>query len=274
VTLPERILSFWNALLGLHERVHTTSWGAVVTDSRYPLVHEANHATVLRAAPGLTVADIRSELLPALERVRAMDEHIEFMDADDDSPALRDLLTSPGAHDPDVVMAYEGDRSAFTREGLADMPEGVEVREVERTEEPFWALLRDVPNQYGDRLPDEVLDQMLERVEQLFVPAGERFFLGTVNGTDAGMASVLTLEGVAYLDNVVTWPEFRRRGVATATVSTALRTSLEGDAELVFLLAEQGGAAQGLYERLGFQVRRRCFGFTRLVKGRHLSDDD
>jgi ribosomal protein S18 acetylase RimI-like enzyme len=273
VTLPERILSFWNASLGLHDRVHKTSWGAVVTDSRYPSVHEANQASVLHAAPNLTVGEIRAELLPALELVGATDEHIEFMDADDDSPALRELLASPGEHDPDVLMVYEGEGPAFTPRALAEMPQGVEVREVQYSEEPFWELYADVPNQYGDRLPDEVLDQMLDRVEQLFVPAGERFFLGTVNGTGAGVASVLTLEGVAYVDNVVTWPEFRRRGVASAIVSKTVRASLEGDADLVFLLTEEGGAAQRLYQRLGFEVRRRCFGFTRRLHRGQPSDD-
>lgn len=265
MTLPEPILSFWNASLGLHERVSQTSWGLVVTDPRYPLVHEANHASVLRRAPGLTVEEIRGELLPALEQVGATDEHIELMDADDESPALRELMVSPGEHDPDVVMVYEDDPSPLAPGAGTKMPEGVEVDEVLWSEEPLRELYRDVPNQYGQTLPDQVLDQMLDRVEKLFVPAGERFFVGRVNGVDAGVASVLTLEGVAYVDNVVTWPEFRGRGVATATVSTAVRASLEAGAELVFLLAEERGAPQRLYERLGFRVRRRCFGFTRPV---------
>ena len=273
MTLPERILSFWNASLGLHEQVHKTSWGAVVTDSRFPTVHEANHASVLHAAPGLTAGDIRSELFPALAQVGAIDEHIEFMDADDESPALRELLTSPGEHDPDVLMVYEGDGSAISSGVSAELPEGAEIREVLDPDEAFWEFLRDVPNQYGNRLPDDVLDQMVNRVQQVFVPAGERFFLGTLNGTDASVTTVLTLEGVAYVNDVVTWPEFRRRGIASAMVSMAVRASLEGDADLVFLLAEEGGAAQGLYERLGFKVWRRCFGFTRLGGTTNLSDE-
>lgn len=239
-----------------------------MTDPRYPRVHEANHASVLRHAPGLTVEAIRAELLPALEQAGATHEHIELMDADDDSSALRELLASPGEHDPDVLMVLEEDRLAFTPGVLGGKPEGVEVREVSYSEEPLWEVYWDVPNQYGERLPDQVLDQMLDRVEQLFVPAGERFFLGTVNGTTAGVTSVLRLEGVAYIDNVVTWPEFRRRGVATATVSAAVRASLDGGAGLVFLLAEEGGSPQGLYERLGFRVWRRCFGFTRPIPSR------
>jgi ribosomal protein S18 acetylase RimI-like enzyme len=148
------------------------------------------------------------------------------------------------------------------------MSEGIGVHEVVEPGEPFWELYRDVPNQYGDPLPDGVLDQMLDRVRDVFVPAGERFFVGTVDGKDAGVASVLMLHGVAYVDNVVTWPEFRGRGVATATVSRAVRASLEAGAELVFLLAGEGGAPQRLYERLGFRVIRRCFGFTRPLLGK------
>lgn len=234
-----------------------------MTDPRYPRVHEANHASVLRRTPGLTVGEIRAELLPALEETRATDEHIEFMDADDESPALRDLMTSTGERDSHLLMAFDNGPSA-----LSDTPPGVEVHEVDKPEEPFWELLRDMPNLYGHRLPDDVLDQMLDRIRDVFVPAGMRFFVGTVNGTEAGVVSVLTLERVAYVDNVVTWPEFRGRGVATATVRATVRGSLGEGAELVFLLAEEGGQPQHLYERLGFRALRRCFACTRPVPSR------
>lgn len=259
------MLSFWLALLELHDRVLHTSWGAVVTDPRYPKLHEANHATVLRRTPGLTVDQIRTELLPALDGAGASDEHIEFMDADDANPALRELMNSTGEQDAHVLMALEGGGLTFTGGASSEMPARTQVHEVERPEEPFWELVRDVPNQYGHRLPDEVLDQMRNRLRELFVPAGMRFFLGTVNGGEAGIVSVLTLERVAYVDNVVTWPKFRRRGVASATLSAAVRASLDDGAKLVFLLAEEGGSPQRLYQRLGFRVRRRCVGFTRPV---------
>lgn len=253
------------ASLGLHDRVVETSWGVVVTDRRYPRVYEANHASVLRRAPDLTVADIRAELLSALEQTGATHEHVEFMDSDDESPALRNLLASPGEHDPDVVMVCEGNGLPIPKIATPTRGE-VNVQEVLKPDETYWELVRAVPNQYGDPLPDDVLDQMLARVRDLFVPAGQRFFLGTVGGTNAGVASVLTLDGVAYVDNVATWPQFRGRGVASATVSTAVHESLRSGAEVVFLLAEEGGAAQRLYERLGFRARRRCYGFTRPLR--------
>jgi len=261
VTLPEPILSFWKASLRLHRSVHETSWGSLVTDARYPHVYEANHASILRPAPMLTLEDVRDELLTELEEAGATHEHIEIMDADDDSPALRELLASPGEHDPDLVMVYEGD-------GLTThAPPGISVRELTKPDHGFWQEYRLVPNEYGESLPDQVLDEMLARVQELFVPAGERFFVGTVEGAVAGMVSVLTLEGVAYIDNVVTLSPFRGRGIATAGVTQAVSVSLEAGADVVFLLAEEGGAPQRLYERMGFVARRRCYGFTRPLHG-------
>jgi ribosomal protein S18 acetylase RimI-like enzyme len=255
------------ASLDLQASLRPTPWGAIVTDSRYPRVYEANHASILRPAPDLTLQDIRTELLPALEEAGATHEHIEVMDADDDCPALRDLLASPGKHDPDVVMVYEDEGPAGARRAGFHEPEGIQVEEVEHPDDSFWNLYRLVPNEYGERLPNEVLDQMLTRVRELFLP-WERFYVGVVDGAIAGLVSVLTLEGVAYIDNVVTLPRFRRRGIATAAVTRAVSASLEAGAEMVFLLAEENGSPQRLYELLGFRVHRRCYGFTRPLPGR------
>jgi ribosomal protein S18 acetylase RimI-like enzyme len=262
MTLPGPILSFWMTSLDLHAAVRRTPWGAIVTDPRYPLVFEANHASVLQRVPGLTLADIRAELLPALGQAGATHEHIEVMDADDDSPSLHDLLASPGEHDPDVVMVYEDEAATGERRAGGHQPVGLRIEEVVRPDEPFWSLYRQVPNEYGERLPEAILDQMLARARELFLP-WETFFAATVDGSIASVASVLTLEGVAYIDNVVTLPPFRGRGIASAVVSRAVSASQRAGAELVFLLAEENGAPQRLYERLGFRVHRRCYGFTR-----------
>jgi ribosomal protein S18 acetylase RimI-like enzyme len=263
MTLPEPILTFWMASLRLHADLRQTDWGAVVTDPRYPLVYEANHASVLKPAPDLTLGDIRSELLPALKEARATHEHVEIMDADDRNPALRELLAAPGDHSPDVLMIYEGKDTPGGGRASSDLSDGIRVEEVARPTGSFWETYRLVPNEYGEALPDDVLDQMLNRVEEVFLPAGERFFLGRVGGVDAGVASALTLKGVAYIDNVVTWPAFRGRGVAGAMVRRTVEASLQAGAELVFLLAEESGSARRLYEHLGFRVHRRCYGFTR-----------
>jgi GNAT superfamily N-acetyltransferase len=266
VTLPHPILSFWIASLDLNTGVRHTPWGAIVADPRYPRVYEANHASVLHLVPELTLEDIRADLLPALEESRATHEHIEIMDADDHSPAVRDLLSSPGEHDPDVVMIFEGEDPPARPRSSSKIRGEIRVEEVVEPDDSFWKLYRLAPNEYGQPLPDEVLDQMLARVQEVFLP-WERFFIAMVEDSIAGMASVLRLVGVAYIDNVVTLPQFRRRGVATALVNRVVAASLEAGASAAFLLAEENGAPQYLYERLGFRVRRRCYGFTRPLRG-------
>jgi ribosomal protein S18 acetylase RimI-like enzyme len=262
VTLPEPILSFWVASLELGPRVRHTPWGTIVTDPRYPRVYEANHASVLTPSPDLSLHDVRAELHPALSEAGASHEHIEFMDAADDNPAMRELLASSGEHDPHVLMVYEGERPLGAARASSNEPTGIRVVEVEQPDGSFWEHYRSVPNEYGEVLADDVLDQMLARVQEILGPA-ERFFVGSVDGAIAGIVSVLRLEGVACVDNVVTVSAFRGRGVATAMVTQAVSASLRDGAKAVFLLAEEKSAAQRLYRRLGFRVRRRCYSFTR-----------
>jgi ribosomal protein S18 acetylase RimI-like enzyme len=71
------------------------------------------------------------------------------------------------------------------------------------------------------------------------------------------------MEAAGYIDSVVTRREFRRRGVASGTVSAAVKASLKARDRATFLLAEAGGRPQRLYERLGFQVIARANGYTR-----------
>jgi ribosomal protein S18 acetylase RimI-like enzyme len=266
MTLPEPILSFWVASLELGPRVRHTHWGTIVTDPRYPRVYEANHASVLAPSPDLSLPDIRDELHPALKQAGASHEHIEFMDAAEDSPAMRELLASSGEHDPHVLMVYEGERPLGEARALSNEPTGIRVVEVEQPDGSFWEHYRSVPNEYGEVLSDDVLDQMVARVQDTFGPA-ERFFVGSMDGAIAGIVSVLNLEGVACVDNVVTLSAFRGRGVATATVTRAVSASLTAGAKAVSLLAEENSAAQRLYQRLGFRVRRRCYSFTRPFLG-------
>jgi ribosomal protein S18 acetylase RimI-like enzyme len=70
------------------------------------------------------------------------------------------------------------------------------------------------------------------------------------------------MSGTGYIDNVVTRPAFRRRGVASATVTRAVEAARAGGDTAVFLFAEDGGKPQGLYERLGFRVQAKAIGFT------------
>jgi ribosomal protein S18 acetylase RimI-like enzyme len=131
---------------------------------------------------------------------------------------------------------------------------------VTEPDDAFWAFYRTVPSFYGP-LPDRVLEQMRDRARTLFADH-LRSFVTTIDGAPVGLASLVLLDGVAEVDNVVTAEAFRGRGIASAGVQACLAAAAEMDAELVFLLAEEDGAPQRLYERIGFRVAARSRTFT------------
>jgi len=257
VSLPPFVRSFWYAATELGQRTLRTPWGAVATDDRYPLVWDANNATVLEPASGLTGREIRAALTPALRAAGAPFEHVEFWETSGGSPALEEYRRAGERPDPDVVMVV----NRLTPPARASE---VEALELARPGPGFWEWYRDSLREFGPNDSEGLLDQMTARTAEVFVPAGLRFFVGSIGGERAGYTSLLSLGGVGYLDNVVTMPSHRRRGVATATVVAAVRSALAAGDRHVFLLAEKDGDPQRLYERLGFRVRSSIESFTRL----------
>ena len=71
---------------------------------------------------------------------------------------------------------------------------------------------------------------------------------------------------MGYVDNVVTLPRFRRRGVASATTGRAVRESLAKGDRLVHLLTAEGGGPVRLYEALGFRARGTVASVTRRLR--------
>jgi len=76
------------------------------------------------------------------------------------------------------------------------------------------------------------------------------YFLARRDGRVAGMGAVQVRDGVAYVDDVVTFPEHRRRGVASAVVRRLVREAA-ASAGATFLLADRPDPIR-LYRTLGF----------------------
>jgi hypothetical protein len=259
VALPEPLTDFWSAWRSLNGTRRDTPWGEVVTDRRYPLVWESNHVAVLRNHQDVTAEEIRSELLPALRAARAAFEHVEFWDLADTSPALEALKPGADHSGTDLVMVHEGDPDALPQTTLP----GMEVVELAEPGEDFWEVYRSSRDDFGDHLAGEVVDQLVLRDREVLIPAGLRTFVAWADGQVAGFASLISLAGVGYVDNVVTIPGYRRRGVATVTTALAIRASLASGDLAVHLLTEAGSDAQRIYERLGMRGLVRVTSVTR-----------
>jgi ribosomal protein S18 acetylase RimI-like enzyme len=235
----------------------STEWGHVVTDARFPRVWESNRAAVLSRHASVTLAEIRRWLLPALRAAGAAYEVVEFWDPPARAPALRSMLATAEDSGRDVMMVFRGGRDdaerAVAKVRRQNDP-SITVRELVDPRRSFWKVYRDSRLEFGADMTTETLRQLVRRDRDVLVPAGLRLFGGYVVGELAGFSSLLSLSRVGYVDNVVTLPAFRRRGVASAVTTWAVRESLGSGDRATMLLAEHGGAPQRLYERLGFGV--------------------
>jgi ribosomal protein S18 acetylase RimI-like enzyme len=252
--LPYRLRSFWYRL-DATEWSRRTRWGMVFSDPRFPLLYDANHAAVLEEILGLDLEEVRADLLPALREAGAQHEQIEFW-ASHRSPAVGQMRQLVG-ETRDVVMVFAGPTK--------DVPAEVRVAEVVEPNAGFLDWYRESRSDFGERreLAPAVVEQLYRRDIEVFVPRGLRFFVGFVEGQMAGQATLLGIDGVGYLDSVVTRPEFRRRGVATATVLRAVQAGIERGDDIVHLLTVKDSGPQRLYERLGFRVEAEVVSFTR-----------
>jgi predicted GNAT family acetyltransferase len=69
---------------------------------------------------------------------------------------------------------------------------------------------------------------------------------------------------IAYIDNVLTFPEVRARGLATAIVDHLVRDTVAE--RQILLLTESGRGPTALYERLGFREHGRIASSLRTVR--------
>lgn len=110
----------------------------------------------------------------------------------------------------------------------------------------------------------DVHDQLGRRISTV-VPAAETSFLA-VRGDDGAVAARADLYlrgGVAQVEEVMTDPEYRGRGLASLLVLRAVRRARAAGAGLVFLLADGDDWPQQLYRRLGFADLGRLVTLTR-----------
>src|SRR5688572_15966236 len=205
MTLPEPLMEFWLAVCRLSPHFERTSWGTVIGDPRYPVIWDANHAGVFEHHDQLSAAEIRAALRPTLRKVKAAFEHAEFWDPPEPCPALDDLRAGAERQGADVVMVHE-------ENSTVDPPPGVSIREIDNPGPDFWRAYSASRNMFGDSLPADVVEQMDRRDREVMIPAGLRLFTASVDGQLAGLANLLSLEDVGYIDNVVTFPDHRRRG--------------------------------------------------------------
>lgn len=238
----EPLLRYWRAQDALFDRVEPAWWGAVVSDPRYPRVQEPNYARVETEQP-VRLVEVEEALLPATARCGVRRAHVVVFRPQDQTDLLVDASTRGDPILWDVVMEHSGDIAS---------DRDPRVEEVEAFDGAFWRAHRE-SLAWFDVKDAGVVEEIATIERDLLVPAGRRWFTVRQEGTSAAFAALLVLEGVGYVDHVVTFPRARRQGFASALARHAVSESATAGAERTYLLAERDGPATALYERIGFR---------------------
>jgi GNAT superfamily N-acetyltransferase len=254
---PAPIARFFASLDLLLQRVQPTWWGAVVTDPRFPDVHDLNYARVDTAQPDLTLAEVEEVLLPAVRENAARHFHVVVFEPGGCATLLGQLERAGHHLSADTVMRFEA--------GMPG-PDGAHDVEWLPHGDELWALLERAFREFGI-IEGTVRAQVLAWNRLVLTPAGRRWFVVRDGGEFAGMGSIQVIDDLGYVDDVLTMPAKRGRGIASAIVRTLVRWARGHGAEHVLLLTDQPGPIR-LYRSLGFAESGRVVGaLSRLDAG-------
>jgi GNAT superfamily N-acetyltransferase len=241
----EPLLRFWQALDSAFESVEPAWWGGVVADSRFPGIWDVNYARVETDDPGLSLAEVESSLLPVMGRAGARHAHMVVFHPEQLTALLSEASTRGDRLSWDTAMELRGP--------APDPPSVIDVEEVDPHDPSFWLAYRGSLGEF-QITEEDAIRQLVDIEREVLIPAGKRWFAVLEDGRPRALGSLIGMEGVGYVDHVVTFPESRRRGYGGAIVRRiALEASGSGLGH-VYLLAEHGADAVSLYERLGFEA--------------------
>jgi ribosomal protein S18 acetylase RimI-like enzyme len=252
VSLPEHVSRFWRAVDDAFQRVDPTWWGAVVTDTRYRGIHDVNYARIDVPSSDPSLDEVAREVAPALERAGVGTLHLVCFDPVADVGLLPEATALGHRSTWDAVMDHVTDGSVAGPRGHTMAAIELDVVELDHSAE-LWASVGASFVHFG--VEDVEHRGQLLRIEQdVLTRAGKRWFGVADDGVVVAMGAVLVLEGVGYVDNVLTFPEARGRGFATAITARIVREAREAGAEHVVLFADPDDpAVMRMYERLGFR---------------------
>jgi ribosomal protein S18 acetylase RimI-like enzyme len=241
----EPLLRFWRALDSAFETVEPAWWGGVVADSRFPRIWDANYARVETHDAVLSLAEVESSLLPVMDRTGARHGHMVVFHPEQLTALLSEASTRGDRVSWDTAMKLRGKAPDDT--GVVD------VEKIDPHDPSFWPAYRASLGEF--RITEEDAIGQLEDIERdVLIPAGKRWFAVREAGRPRALGSLIGMEGVGYIDHVVTFPEARRRGYAGALVRRIVEEARRSDLDHLYLLTEVGAEAASLYERLGFEA--------------------
>jgi predicted GNAT family acetyltransferase len=109
----------------------------------------------------------------------------------------------------------------------------------------------------------EVVSMVMDADELMASSAGGRHFAVFASDELASVADLYSDGGTAQVEDVMTHPDFRGRGLASAVVLRAVEEALAAGSDFVFLVADDADWPKDLYSRLGFAPIGREWAFLK-----------
>jgi ribosomal protein S18 acetylase RimI-like enzyme len=142
-----------------------------------------------------------------------------------------------------VTMAYRGN----------DAPLGPHERAVEEVEPDALSTARERDLDDGTR-DAEARGQIVQFTEHVAAAMPMRAFAARGDRDEIGsFCTLFQRDGIGEVDDVTTIEQYRRRGLASAVVSAAVRASVGDGDTLTFLVADEADWPKDWYARLGFE---------------------
>jgi ribosomal protein S18 acetylase RimI-like enzyme len=211
-----------------------------MVNTQFPDAHDHNKAVVATTCSSAALAQAVDDVY----RIRGMSHRLIEVHDEVLGDRLADELSGLGytcGHE--LLMSFNGEVAVRTPK-----PEIVELALSERASVSSADWRRDQPD-----WSETTVDQLGRRIATITSAARTGFLaVRDAQGAVVAHADLYLRDGVAQVEEVLTSPEHRGRGLASALVLDAVERARGWRADLVFLVADAEDWPQELYRRLGF----------------------
>ena len=240
----EALLELWRAHDAAFERAEPAWWGAVVSDRRYPAIHEANYARVEARSP-VPLAEIAVGLGTAGADPRT---HVVGFHPEEQTDLLAEAGTAGARLVWDLVMVR--------RSGHTD-PQGagpdIPTEEIARFDDAFWIAHAESVRLFDVEDPD-TLDQLQALERETLIPHGRRWFVVRGRAADPWRSPRSSWSGTPHSSTTSSRsPRPGGGGCAEALTRRAVSEAAAAGGASTLLLAEPGRPAERIYRRIGFE---------------------
>ena len=261
VDLAGRALTTNQAFLALGAEVFEADGATFVRDRSSPNVPDCNRIAHISAGTPEEIERLLARARREFAGFRELRFIVDFLTP----PTVEARLAQEGyEHNELLVMVLEG--------ALAGEPRSHDVRLIDSDEawREYEALHELDWNLYHDSLPPSVgrwsAEEMFRSRRAKSPPA--RYWLAYVDGeASAYLTSWEGIDGVGQVDDLLTHPDYRHRGLATALVHRGVADCRERGAGPVGIVADASGTPKQMYAAMGFRPIAITRHYTKLLSG-------